>query len=251
MLDLAPQERRWALFLDVDGTLLEIAETPQGVYVSDSLRQLLSGLRARLDGALALISGRSIDNLDQLFDPLRLCSAGVHGCERRDMDGTILRPELDPTRIEPVRRQLTGFVNARKGLLLEDKGFGLAVHFRLAPRLGEEVHYAMLTALERLGPDFVLQAGKFVFEIRPAAWTKGSSIAAFMQQQPFKDRVPIFIGDDVTDEHGFEVVNALDGISIRVGDASATLARHRLASVTDVIQWLQRMPRQDISTPMP
>ena len=232
----------WALFLDVDGTLLEIAETPQGVHVSASLKQMLDEVRRRLDGALALVSGRSLANLDQLFNPLRFIGSGVHGCERRLADGIVMRPEIDAAKIARVRNELGEFVRGHDGLLLEDKHYALAVHFRRAPEMQVEVYRIMNEVLLHLGPTFALQAGKSVLELRPGAWTKGSSITAFMQDAPFRGRTPVFIGDDVTDEDAFAVVNELQGISIRVGKASATLARHRLGGVSDVLRWLQTVP---------
>ncbi|MDY6947268.1 MAG: trehalose-phosphatase [Pseudomonadota bacterium] len=243
MSESAPKDHRgWALFLDVDGTLLEIAETPQGVNVPASLKQLLDEVRRRLDGALALVSGRSLANLDQLFTPLRLIASGVHGCERRTADGHVLRPEVDAVTLAQVRAQLADFVRGHEGLLLEDKHYAVAVHFRRAPEMQEAVYRIMNDVQLQLGPMFALQAGKSVLELRPGAWTKGSSITAFMQEAPFVGRTPVFIGDDVTDEDAFAVVNEMSGVSIRVGAPVATLARHRLGGVSEVLHWLQSVP---------
>lgn len=243
MSEAAPHSKQgWALFLDVDGTLLEIAETPQGVQVPTTLKQLLDDLRARLDGALALVSGRSLANLDQLFSPLQLIASGVHGCERRTADGHVLRPEVDAATIARVRKQLADFARGHEGLLLEDKHYAVAMHFRRAPEMRDEVYRIMNDVLVQLGPTFALQAGKSVLELRPGAWTKGSSITAFMQEPPFVGRTPVFIGDDVTDEDAFAVVNEMSGMSIRVGNPAATLARHRLGGVSDVLRWLQTVP---------
>lgn len=228
----------WALFLDVDGTLLEIAETPESVRVSDDLKALLHDLSSRSNGALALVSGRSIADLDRLFAPLRLSASGVHGCERREASGAIVKPRIDPTLLDPLRDELRALVDANEGLLLEDKGFGLALHFRLAPHMSGEVLSLMRRLCEELGPDFTLQAGKCVLEIRPAGFSKGSSIAAFMKEAPFAGKTPIFLGDDITDEDGFAVVNDLGGISIKVGDAPTRFAQRRLAGVSEVRQWL-------------
>lgn len=241
--DTAPRnEAGWALFLDVDGTLLEIAETPQGVHVPASLKQLLDEVRWRLDGALALVSGRSLANLDQLFTPLRFIASGVHGCERRASNGNVMRPEIDAAKIARVRNELAEYVRNHEGLLLEDKHYALAVHFRRAPEMQNEVYRIMNDVLLQLGPSFALQAGKSVLELRPGAWSKGSSITAFMQEEPFHGRTPVFIGDDVTDEDAFAVVNEMQGVSIRVGNPSATLARHRLGGVAEVLRWLQTVP---------
>jgi trehalose 6-phosphate phosphatase len=238
-----PRDSGCALFLDVDGTLLDIAETPESVYVPEDLKALLRDLCLRLDGALALVSGRSIADLDQLFAPLRLCASGVHGCERRDVSGNIVRPIVGAHELSAVREELQRFVDLYPGLILEDKGFGLAVHFRRVPHLSGDVLSIMRRMCLSLGPRFTLQAGKCVLEIRPNGFSKGTSIAAFMQQQPFAGRMPIFMGDDVTDEDGFAVVNELGGLSIKVGEARTTLAQQCLAGVRDVRHWLQMMPR--------
>ncbi|AMN47957.1 hypothetical protein ACG33_12790 [Steroidobacter denitrificans] len=232
----------WALFLDVDGTLLEIAETPQSVHAPHSLKRLLETLQMRLDGALALISGRSLANLDQLFAPLRLCASGIHGLERRDALGMLIDPAFDVSGLAAAHEELDRFVAQHEGLLLEDKRYSLAVHFRRAPELADRVRDKMNSISARLGPLFALQAGKCVLELRPAAWNKGVAVHAFMQEDPFRGRTPLYIGDDVTDEDAFAVVNALQGQSIRVGTGSATHARHHLADVDAVIRWLHDNP---------
>nr|WP_298717208.1 trehalose-phosphatase [uncultured Steroidobacter sp.] len=242
MSESSPSTQGWALFLDVDGTLLELAETPQGVHVSTSLKRLLEELRWRLEGALALVSGRSLANLDSLFSPLKLIASGVHGCERRTADGQVLRPEVDAATIARVRAQLADFARGHEGLLLEDKHYAVAMHFRRAPEMKDEVYRIMNDVLVQLGPTFALQAGKSVLELRPGAWTKGSSISSFMQEAPFIGRTPVFIGDDVTDEDAFEVVNEMNGVSIRVGQPAATRAKHRLGGVSEVLRWLQTIP---------
>ena len=242
MSDVAAPDAGWALFLDVDGTLLEFAATPQDVHVPNRLKGLLLALSERLEGAVALVSGRSVENLDQLFAPHRFSAAGVHGCERRTATGITLRPEVNTRSIAHARDQLTAFTVNHPGLLLEDKGYGLALHFRRAPELEAQVHATMTATLDQLGADFQLQAGKLVYELRPANWSKGTSIFAFMQETPFQGRRPIFIGDDVTDEDAFDAVNALDGISVCVGDRPETRARYRLHGVADVHRWLEAFP---------
>jgi trehalose 6-phosphate phosphatase len=234
---VADKTDRWALFLDVDGTLLEIAETPGSVRVPPELKTLLSNASLQLQGALALVSGRPISDLDRLFAPLILPAAGVHGCERRNPDGTIVRPEVPSQVLAPVRQQLHAFAARHPGLLVEDKGFGVALHFRLAPELGDDVHSLMRDLCRQLGPQFALQFGKCVVEVRPTGFTKGTSIRAFMQLPPFAGRTPLFIGDDLTDEDGFVVVNELGGVSIKVGDAP-TAAQRRLSSVRAVWRWI-------------
>lgn len=230
----------WALFLDVDGTLVDIAETPQGVRVPESLKSLLVTTSMQLEGALALVSGRSLDDIDRLFDPLRLCASAGHGSERRDASGCVERPLPRVQELDGARQELAEFVRRHPGLLLEDKRYALAVHFRRAPHLSADVQAELKRVCERLGPRYALQPGKCVFELRPAEWTKGRSIEAFMQQAPFTGRVPIFVGDDVSDESGFAAVNQAGGISIRVGQEHTTLAQYRMHGVRDVLGWLAR-----------
>jgi trehalose 6-phosphate phosphatase len=232
----------WALFLDFDGTLVEIADKPQNVHVSEDLKQLVDDARHRVGGALAIVSGRSIASLDRLLSPFRFLASGIHGCERRTAEGITIRPEVDAERIAKARAALGELVRQHPGLLLEDKGYSLAVHYRLAPEMQSHVRSAVDVVLAGLGPDFVLQAGKSVLELRPGSWSKGTSVAAFMKEAPFRGRTPIYIGDDVTDEDAFEVVNDLHGLSIRVGAAGATLAQHRLANVGEVLKWLSMTP---------
>lgn len=235
-------ERGWAVFLDVDGTLLEIAETPEEVCVPETLKRLLNELCARLDGALALVSGRSIADLDHLFQPLRFCVAGVHGCERRESTGCIAHAQIDERALDHARQQLSGFVLKFPELLLEDKGSALALHFRRAPQLQAVVYATCTKVVAALGPQFTLQPGKCVLEIRPGASSKGAAIADFMQQAPFYGRTPVFIGDDFTDEDGFAYVNRCGGVSIRVGRPIATFASYWLEDVSDTAAWLSNIP---------
>lgn len=232
----------WAVFVDVDGTILEIAETPQDVYVPESLKILLNTLCLRLDGALALVSGRSIADLDRLLTPFRFCVAGVHGFERREPAGCVVRAQVDPSMLNDARVELSGLAAAFPGLLLEDKQFALAMHFRRVPHLRMFVRSHMSRVVAELSPQFVMQPGKCVFEIRPAAWSKATAIERFMDQPPFRGRVPLFVGDDLTDEDAFALVNGRGGISVRVGPAQFTFARYVLADVREAVAWLRSIP---------
>ena len=232
-----------ALFLDVDGTLLEIAETPDAVVVPTPLKDALNSLSSRLDGALALISGRSISTLDALFDPYRFTAAGIHGCERREASGCIMRPEIDLERFASVRAQLAEWSRQHPGTLLEDKRYALALHYRQVPHLESAARDEVLSVLPELATH-ELQPGKFVFELRPFGYTKGTAIDAFMHESPFRGRIPLFIGDDVTDEAGFAVVNQLGGLSIRVGEPTQTAARHQFPGVNEVVRWLTELSRR-------
>ncbi len=225
-----------ALFLDVDGTLLEIAHHPDAVAVTAELVSLLERLDRQLQGALALISGRSLEGLDRLFAPLKLCAAGVHGLERRGAGGVLHRPEAC-AQLSALRGPLADFAAARQGLLVEDKQQSLALHYRAAPAHADEAE-AFLREFLRDHPGLRLLHGKMVFEIRPGGTDKGTAIADFMSEVPFKDRTPVFIGDDVTDEDGFATVNRLGGLSIRVGDGSDSAARFQLADEAAVFAWL-------------
>jgi trehalose 6-phosphate phosphatase len=228
----------WALFLDVDGTLLEIAATPEDVFVPARTLDMLAKLRARLGGALALVSGRTIADLDRLFAPLRLPTAGAHGAERRTASGQILQfGHAAPP--ESARRLLDQWVTANEGALLEDKGAALALHYRGAPALEWDARRVAAAAVSLAGPQYRIQEGKKVLEIKPHSIDKGAAIGQFMQEAPFAARVPVFIGDDLTDEHGFERVNELGGHSIAVGAVHATVARWRLESESCVLRWLE------------
>ena len=230
-----------ALFLDVDGTLVEIANSPDAVRVPANLRNTLDLAAARVSGALALISGRKLGELDRLFAPSEFPAAGQHGFERRDYAGHISRPEIDMQRLVSARNVLVELVSRHPGLLLEDKGSGLALHYRNAPHLEAALRQLMDELLICVVPQFELKPGKYVLELTPAGYSKRTAIEAFMMEAPFAGRTPVFVGDDVTDEDGFTAVNALGGYSIRVAsDQSArTAARFHFGSVSAVIAWLR------------
>ncbi|HWK74996.1 MAG TPA: trehalose-phosphatase [Povalibacter sp.] len=231
-------EHQLALFLDVDGTLLEIAQTPYAVIVPESLKITLDTLSSRLQGALALVSGRSVETLDALFAPYRFPAAGIHGCELRPAGSAIEYPAVDATQLAAARDTLSTWTQRHPGTLLEDKRYALALHYRLRPELETAALDAVLPVLTQLGGVFELQRGKSVYEIRPVGYTKGSAIHSFVRAAPFAGRTPLFIGDDITDESGFEVVNELGGVSVCVGAREPTAARYRLANVDTVISWL-------------
>lgn len=232
-------ERNIALFLDVDGTLLEIAATPDAVRVPAALRNTLQLAAARENGALALISGRCLRELDSLFAPCLFLAAGQHGLERRDAQGRLSRPDVEIELLQPVRAALLELQMKHAGLLLEDKGTALAMHFRLAPKCETLVRNRMTDLVAPLAGHFVLRPGKCVFEIAPAGCSKRTAIEAFMAEEPFINRTPVFVGDDVTDEDGFDAVNAMDGYSIRVGHKVDSVARYHFSSVSAVIAWLR------------
>jgi trehalose 6-phosphate phosphatase len=231
--------QRWALFLDIDGTLLHIAETPHGVHVDADLFELVRRLHEAAGGALALISGRSIAEIDRLFSPLTLPAAGQHGLERRDAAGARHLHPLPRGRLDLARERMAALQSANRGLLVEDKGLSFAIHFRRAPALAALVGRAAEELLALLGEGWRTQPGKMVVEIKPAGRDKGSAIAEFMAEPPFRGRTPVFVGDDATDEFGFAVVNRLGGVSVKVGDGESA-ARWRLDGVAGVRRWLER-----------
>lgn len=233
------RDRDLALFLDVDGTLLEIAATPDRVRVPASLCNTLSLTLQRENGAFALLSGRSLAELDRLFAPHEFPAAGKHGLEVRLPSGEVLCPELDPAALDPARRWLKLLEVENRGLLLEDKGSALAMHYRLAPSLEGEIAVMMYELLSDLGEDYEVRTGKCVLELAPRGFNERSAIETFMKAREFAGRTPVFVGDDPTDEVGFEAVNAMGGHSIRVGNLAETAAQFRFSSVSTVVAWLR------------
>jgi len=222
----------WCLFLDVDGTLLEIAATPDAVRVDDHLRQLLSEVSRALDGAVALVSGRAIAALDELFAPQRWPAAGLHGIERRDARGRLHRCAPARARLDEARLHLLYLAARTPGILLEDKGAAIAVHYRAAPEIEPTLRRVLGEVAARLAPDYHLLEGKQVFELKPAFATKADAVQAFMREAPFAGRRPIYVGDDITDLDGFAAVERVGGLSVAVGDR--VQAQLRVASPRDV-----------------
>lgn len=229
----------WALFLDFDGTLAEIAARPEHVRIDALLPPTLADLHGVLGGAVAIISGRPLVDLDILLAPAMLAAAGLHGLERRLADGRVVRAAGAAAELAGVRRALALLIKGKPGLMLEDKQLTLALHYRQAPQWRAECRRAVDEALAGSSGALQVLAGKMVYEIKPVDVNKGSAIDAFLAEPPFLGRVPVFIGDDVTDEDGFAVVNRRGGIAIRVGDGAATRARWHIASVGELLDWLQ------------
>ena len=230
-----------ALFLDVDGTLLEIAARPQAVSVPHSLRERLRALFLAGGGAVALVSGRAIADLDALFAPLTLPSAGLHGFEHRGGSGTYrTRPAPSTAALESARVAMLHVARQHPGLMVEDKSFALALHYREAPEL-EQTALAAMQQIAGGCDELELQRGKMVVELRPAGATKAQAVAAFLAEAPFGGRLPIFIGDDLTDEPAFELVNRLGGLSAVVSAARPSAALARLADVAAVRAWLEQL----------
>jgi trehalose 6-phosphate phosphatase len=236
---MPPFAADWAFFLDIDGTLLEHRERPDAVRVGEPVLRLLEALRRGTGGALALISGRAASDIDRLFAPLRLPAAGQHGVERRDAAGGVHRHRFPTELLRRVAAQLGELAARHQGLLFEDKGHNLALHFRLAPELAGVARSTLREAAIRLGKDFEVLEGKMVVELKPSGRDKGMAIEEFMREAPFTGRTPVFVGDDLTDEYGFGVVNRLGGHAVKVGSGT-TAAGYRLADAQAVRAWLAR-----------
>ena len=227
-----------AYFLDFDGTLVEIADRPDAVAADPLLRDLLQTLAAAASGALAIISGRPITDIDRWFHPLKLPVAGQHGVERRDASGSLHRHPLEDTALNELRAAATEWQRQFHGLLIEDKGLSIAFHFRKNPVVASPLEALLRAQLHRMQRPFHLQTGKMVLEVKPDGLDKGRAIRAFLTEAPFLGRTPVFIGDYDTDEYGFAEVNQLGGLSFKVG-AGPTLALQRFDDVAAVRTWLR------------
>ena len=238
-----------ALFLDIDGTLAELVDDPRSVRVDAKVAVALPRLAQSLDGALALITGRAVSDADRLFPRLKLPIAGQHGCERRGADGVIHLYTPHPATLDRLRELARGLAARHPGLLVEDKGATLGLHYRHSPHLALQLRRALRSSLDDAGDTdgYTLQRGKMMLEVRPENRDKGTAIRDFMAEKPFAGRLPVFVGDDRTDEHGFAAVEALGGWSIKVGPG-ATHAHFRLADIAAVRRWLLALPDNASST---
>ena len=226
-----------ALFLDLDGTLVEIAPAPDAVRPAGGLGALLESARRHVGSALAIVSGRSIREIDRILAPLALPAAGLHGLEPRTACGAYSPPPALP-RFDELRAALGRFAADRPGLLLEDKGAALALHYRARPDLQAAALAAVEAALDGGRCGIAVQHGKAVVELRPEGADKGAAVAAFLSEPPFAGRRPVFAGDDLTDDAAFRAVRRRGGVSVRVGGEGATAAQWRLADVPAVHAWL-------------
>jgi trehalose 6-phosphate phosphatase len=225
-----------AFFLDVDGTLLAIAELPEIVIPSAAVCGLLTQLVSATNGAVALVSGRPLQQIDRMFAPNRFPAAAQHGAERREPNGRIVWSESHLPALQAIEPKLRELADTDARLWLEDKGLSIALHYRRAPELGESLRVAMR---EMLVPhrSLRLQTGKRVLEVCSAEISKGKAVEAFMHLKPFTGRRSIYIGDDLTDESAFEWVNARGGVSIKVGPEPSA-AQQRLQDPPAVFRWL-------------
>jgi trehalose 6-phosphate phosphatase len=234
---MPPVSGNTALFLDIDGTLLDLARTPDRVTVPHDLLAALERLSAELSGALAFVSGRSLESIDTLFSPFSPAAIGAHGGEIRGADGAVTR---EPALPDTVRRVFTDLARSNPGLLLEDKNCALALHYRLAP----EARPALSTAMEQNAGLFQAEKvhilhGKAVIEVRPLGVDKGTAVAALAKQKPFVGRAILFGGDDATDLDVFRILPDLGGRGFSVGRQFPG-ADHVFESPRAVRQWLTR-----------
>jgi trehalose 6-phosphate phosphatase len=230
--------RNTAFFIDFDGTLVEIAPRPGLVHVEPRVREVLQALSDRFGRAVAVVTGRPLDVVDGFLAPLTLAVAAEHGSFRRDASGRVHADERGVEAVDAAEARLAGLVEANPGLMLERKRVSVALHYRERPELSELCRAAAEDAVA--GSDaLVLLPGKMVFELKPKGVDKGVAVRAFLDEAPFAGRVPVYIGDDVTDEHAFAAVNALGGITIKIDDGD-TQAHYR-TDRPGLFAWLERL----------
>lgn len=230
----------WALLLDVDGTLLDFVDDPRAVRVDAALLTLLDALHEAAGGALALVSGRRLDDLDRLFGRPRWAAIGLHGLELRPAAGKLRRHAVPPPQQARMQREARALAARFAGVQLEDKQQAIALHCRQSPAELQRLHDAAIAVVARL-PGYELQAGNQVLEFKPGGMDKGRAVRELLQHEPFAGRLPAYLGDDLTDEHAFDAVNRAHGLSIRVGDRHPSAARFTLPDPAATIAWLARV----------
>src|SRR5438034_7694103 len=248
---LVPHLSETAVLLDIDGTLLDFAPTPREVWVPPGLSKTLNRLVERTNGALALVSGRSLNDIDLIFAPDQYPAVGGHGAEMRlDPDGEAVAAHAPPLDKE-LKRRLAAIAKLSPGILLEDKGYSLALHYRLAPH-AEKAIYAAVSLIRADLPNAPIEVlpGKCVCEIKHSGFTKASGVRELMMREPFKGRRPFFIGDDVTDETVFAIMPDLDGLAFSVGRRAKGVAGH-FDAPSDVREFLAHLldDERDASLP--
>ena len=230
-----------AILLDIDGTLLDLAPTPREVWVPPNLSTTLNRLLARTSGALALVSGRSLNDIDLIFAPEQFPAVGGHGAEMRiSADSEAVATHAPPMDKE-LKRRLAAIAKLSPGILLEDKGYSLALHYRLAPH-AEKAIYAAVSLIRADLPNAPIEVlpGKCVCEIKHSGFNKATGVLELMTHEPFKGRRPIFIGDDVTDEAVFGIMPDLGGLAFSVGRRAKGVADH-FDEPRDVREWLAHL----------
>ena len=238
---LVPHLSTTAILLDIDGTLLDLMPTPREVFVPPTLSETLTGLLAKTSGALALVSGRSLNDIDLIFAPDQFPAVGGHGAEMRlDPDGDSVATHAPPLDKE-LKRRLATIAKLSPGILLEDKGYSLALHYRLAPH-AEKAIYAAVSLIRADLPNAPIEVlpGKFVCEIKHSGFTKATGVIELMAHEPFKGRSPVFIGDDITDETVFAIMPDMKGLAFSVGRRAKGVNGHFQAP-RNVRGWLARL----------
>lgn len=246
-----------AVLLDFDGTLVAIANEPGGVVLKEHTRRTLARLEAVLGGAVAIVSGRSIADIDRIFGPHRYAVAGIHGLERRDGNGRRHEGAYDRAVLDRLAADLADAIADRPGLYLERKSGSVALHYRQRPELEAFCRERAAEAVAR-HPEARQISGKMVVEIKLGDRTKADAVADFMAEPPFAGRRPLYAGDDVTDEDAFRAVATLDGISIKIG-CGETVALYCVAETETFLDWLDtlsealaaRQPGSDGARPAP
>jgi trehalose 6-phosphate phosphatase len=238
---LVPHLSETAVLLDIDGTLLDLMPTPREVWVPPGLAKTLNRLLARTDGALALVSGRSLNDIDLIFAPEQFPAVGGHGAEMRITGDSEAVATHAPPMDKELKRRLAAIAKLSPGILLEDKGYSLALHYRLAPH-AEKAIYAAVSLIRADLPNAPIEVlpGKCVCEIKHSGFTKATGVLELMTHGPFKGRRPLFIGDDVTDESVFGIMPDFDGLAFSVGRRAKGVAGH-FDAPDDVRQFLAHL----------
>lgn len=231
-----------AIFLDFDGTLVDIAEWPDAIRVAEDTQTTLRRLQRSVAGALAIVTGREIDVVDHFLAPFRCPVAGVHGLVRRDAAGVHHSRAGVPAFLEAAERLLNALAVRAPGLVVERKSRAIAIHYRARPELERDC-LAVMEAIAATDASIRIVPGKMVIEAKPGGGDKGSAIADFLAEVPFLGRTPLFAGDDVTDEDAFRIVNDRGGMTVKIGPGS-TLAHHRVESPATFAGWLRKLADQ-------
>src|SRR5690349_10318610 len=248
---LVPHLTETAILLDIDGTLLDLMPTPREVWVPPGLADTLNGLHRRTNGALALVSGRSLNDIDLIFAPDQFPAVGGHGAEMRiDAESESVAAHAPPLAKE-LKRRLAAIAHLSPGILLEDKGYSLALHYRLAPH-AEKAIYAAVSLIRADLPNAPIEVlpGKCVCEIKHSGFTKATGVRELMTHAPFRGRKPLFIGDDVTDESVFAIMPDLDGLAFSVGRRAKGVAGH-FDSPSDVREFLAHLLDDETDASLP
>ena len=227
---------RLALFLDMDGVLAPLAETPDAVQPLARRTEVLRRLDARLDGRLAIVSGRTLAEIDRISGEASLAASGVHGLQRRRGDGSLDSAEADDG-VALALKEFQAFQAAHPGVIVEPKGVSVGLHYRQAPEAEAAALALARSVAHKTGLD--VQAGVLVVELKTPGSDKGAAVEAFMAEAPFRGATPVMLGDDLTDENGFRAARDLGGFGVLVGPMRDTLAQHRLEDVEDVLAWLE------------